>query len=62
MDPPLRYELLDELDAFIADRLWLLETAPDEFVVRLRSFVTYLICRSIREGRRGVIRQEPGRN
>jgi hypothetical protein len=54
--------LLDELDAFVDERIWLLETAPDEFLVRLRSFITYLICRSIREGRTGVIWREPGRN
>lgn len=54
MTPPILYELLDDLDAFIAQNCELLDVDADEFYRRLRRFVIYLICRSEREGRRNM--------
>jgi hypothetical protein len=62
--PPILCELLHELDAWLVRNAPLLEQDADEFMVRLRRFVTYVCCRSYRDGVRRVLERirSPGEN
>lgn len=53
--PPILCEVLHELDAWLVRNAPLLEQDPDEFVLQLQHFVTYVCCRSHREGVRRVL-------
>lgn len=64
MTPPVLDDLLRHLDEFFREHLWLLETDPEAFCRLLEGFVTYVACRSYREGSRAVLKRvrAPGTN
>ncbi|HYH63310.1 MAG TPA: hypothetical protein VD866_01285 [Urbifossiella sp.] len=57
MTPPILYPMLQSLHEFMFEHVRLMETDPDEFYHRIEGFVTFVVCRSFREGARAVLKQ-----
>jgi len=57
MTPPILYQMLQNLHESLFEFVGLMETDPDEFYHRIEGFVTFVVCRSYREGARAVLKQ-----